>query len=680
MPPSVPTPDLTSDAANPLLQPLGVPAYDRIEPGHVLPAIEWLVAAADAALEQAVDDAVAPDYDKLSCSLDVPIERLGRAWSAVTHLNEVADSPALRAAYNRMLPRVTDFLTRLGADERLYRKYRGVAATTHGDARRRALQNTLRDFVLGGAELQGAARGRFAQIQARAAELRQRFAENALDANDAFSLTVGPEEMAGVPDDVLAATRVEGGHRLTLQEPCYFPTMQTAHSRALRERLYRAYITRASEFGEPRFDNSAVMRELIELRQEEAELLGYASFAELSLVPKMADSPARVRHFLDELVGHARPFAELELADLRDFAARELALTDLQPWDMAFAAEKLKQSRHAFSSNELRAYFPEAQVIGGLFQIVQTMFEVQIQAEPAPVWHDSVRHYSVKRAGTAIGHFYLDLYARPGKRSGAWMDDAQQRWRRPDHGALQLPVALLVCNFAAPTLQDGRWVPCLLSHDDLTTLFHEFGHGLHHLLTLVEDLPVSGINGVEWDAVELPSQFMENFCWEWPVLQRLSAHAVTGEALPRALFDKLHGAKNFHSGLRMLRQLEYSLFDLRIHSEAGAAARLDRIAAAVHAQVAVLPAAPFNRFAHSFSHIFDGAYGAGFYSYAWAEVLSADVWSAFEEAGVFDPETGRRYRQSILEVGGSRSAMDNFMAFRGREPRIDALLRHQGMV
>ncbi len=670
----------TSGESNPLLQPLGVPAYDRIRARHVAPAMEVLLAKADVALEQAVGDAVPADYDAVSHALDVPIERLSRAWSAVTHLSEVADTPALRAAYNEMLPRVTDFHTRLGSDERLYRKYRQIATAHHSDSRRRGLQHTLRDFVLGGAELQGTARQRFAQIQARAAELRQRYAENVLDATDRFSHVASRAEMAGVPDDVRDATRVDGGYRLTLHEPCYFPVMQYARERGLRERLYRAFVTRASELGPPELDNSTLMRELVALRDEEARLLGYANFAELSLVPKMAESPTRVLHFLGDLVRHARPFAERELAELRSFSSAELGLPDLQPWDVAFAAEQLKQSRHAFSGAELRAYFTEPRVLEGLFHIAQTLFEIEVSPEDAPVWHPSVRHFTVKRGGVPIGHFYLDLHSRPGKRSGAWMDDAQQRWRRPDHGALQLPVAMLVCNFAPPALQGGKLRPSLLSHDDLITLFHEFGHGLHHLLTQVDDLAVSGISGVEWDAVELPSQFMENFCWEWEVLLRLSAHVDTGAQLPRSLFDKLIAARNFHSGLRMLRQMEYALFDLRIHLQADAAERLAQIAAEVHEQVALMPAASFNRFAHSFSHIFDGAYSAGFYSYSWAEVLSADAWSAFEEAGVFDPETGRRYRQTILEVGGGRSAMDNFLAFRGREPRIDALLRHQGMV
>ena len=429
----------------------------------------------------------------------------------------------------------------------------------------------------------------------------------------------------------------------------------------------------------PALDNSALMRELLALRQEQARLLGHPSYAELSLVPKMAESATQVHDFLADLAQRARPFAESELAELREFAARELSLGELKPWDMAYAAECMKQSRYAFSSTELRQYFTEPRVLQGLFGITETLFDIQIEPDQAPVWHEDVRYYSLKRAGQTIGHVYLDLHARPGKQAGAWMDNAQQRWRRPDGQGTQLPVALLVCNFAPPVQQGGRVRPALLSHDELITLFHEFGHGLHHLLTQVDELSLSGLSGVEWDAVELPSQFMENFCWEWEVLQRLSAHVDSGEALPRALFDKLIAAKNFHSGLRMLRHMEFALFDLRIHREHDAAHRLLQVANEVREQVALAPNADFNRFAHSFSHIFDGGYAAGYYSYSWAEVLSADVWSAFEEAGVFDPETGRRYRQSILEVGGSRAAIDNFKAFRGREPSIDALLRHQGM-
>jgi oligopeptidase A len=667
--------------ANPLLQALGLPAYDRVEAQHVAPAMDVLLADADAALARAASAEGPADYAGLALLLDVPVERLGRAWGAVTHLSEVRNTPQLRQAHHDALPRITDFYTRLGAEPALYAKYRQIAAEDAAltPAQQQALQHTLREFVLGGAELQGAARERFAQIQERAAELQQRYGENVLDATDGFDYLASEPEMAGVPQDVKLATRAAGGYRLTLHDPCYHPVMAHAQDRALRERLYRAHVTRASELGDPALDNSALMRELLALRQEQARLLGHPSYAELSLVPKMAESATQVHDFLADLAQRARPFAESELAELREFAARELSLHELKPWDMAYAAERMKQSRYAFSSTELRQYFTEPRVLQGLFGIAETLFDIQIEPDQAPVWHEDVHYYSLKRAGQTIGHVYLDLHARPGKQAGAWMDNAQQRWRRPDGQGTQLPVALLVCNFAPPVQQDGRLRPALLSHDELITLFHEFGHGLHHLLTQVDELSLSGLSGVEWDAVELPSQFMENFCWEWDVLQRLSAHVDSGEPLPRALFDKLIAAKNFHSGLRMLRHMEFALFDLRIHREHDAAHRLLQVANEVREQVALAPSADFNRFAHSFSHIFDGGYAAGYYSYSWAEVLSADVWSAFEEAGVFDPETGRRYRQSILEVGGSRAAIDNFKAFRGREPSIDALLRHQGM-
>ena len=668
------------EADNPLLQPLGLPAFDRVKAEHVQPAMTQLLAAADAALAHA--EGCAPADASLLPQLDVPVERLGRAWGAVTHLSQVADTPALRQAFHQMLPTVTGFYTRLASSRPLYAKVKQIIASAEAlsPARRRALQHIEREFVLGGAELQGAARERFAQIQARTAELRQRYGEHVLDATDGFEWVVDAARLDGVPPEVLAATHIGASrHRLTLHEPCYEPVMAHAHDRALRATLYRAHITRASELGDPALDNTPLMRELLALRQEQARLLGHPSYAELSLVPKMAESAVQVHDFLAGLAQRARPHAQAELAELREFAARELGLAELQPWDMAYAAERLKRLRYQFASDELRRWFTEPRVLQGLFGLAEKLFEIEIRPDQAPVWHDSVRCYSVGRAGQPVGHFYLDLHARPGKHAGAWMDNAQQRWRRPDGQGLQLPVAILVCNFAPPLHQVGRLQPALLSHDDLLTLFHEFGHGLHHLLTQVDELSLSGIAGVEWDAVELPSQFMENFCWEWPVLEQLSAHVDNGEPLPRPLFDKLLAARNFHSGLRMLRHMEYALFDLRIHREQDAAGRLLQVANEVRDMVALAPAADFNRFAHSFSHIFDGEYAAGYYSYSWAEVLSADAWSAFEEAGVLDPATGRRWRQTILEVGGSRAAIDSFKAFRGREPSIDALLRHQGM-
>jgi oligopeptidase A len=669
---------------NPLLQFEGLPAFDRIRPEHVTPAIGQLLDEAQAALERAVGPEVAADYGAMSAVLDVATERLGRAWGAVSHLNSVADTPALREAFNQNLPKVTAFYTQLGADERLYAKYKAIsaspAAAQLSTPRKKALANALRDFVLSGAELQGQAKLRYAEIQERLAELGQKFSEHVLDATDSFVHWVDGEALAGVPDEVLQATReaarAEGreGHKLTLHRPVYGPVMQYASDRGLREVLYRAYVTRASELGPAERDNGPLMRELLALRQESAALLGHPSYADVSLVPKMARTPAEVRAFLQDLAQRAKPYAKRDIEALRSFAAAELGLAPLEAWDIAFASEKMRQARYAFSDQEVKRYFTEPKVLAGLFEIVQTIFEVQIKPDQAPVWHDSVRFYRVERDGELLAQFYLDAYARPGKQPGAWMGDARERWARPD-GSLQTPVATLQCNYAPPVGSQ----PSLLTHDDVITLFHEFGHGLHLMLTRIDELGVSGLQGVEWDAIELPSQFMENFCWEQQVLQRLSAHVDTGEPLPRALFDKMLAAKNFQSGLDTVRQLEFGLFDLRIHGETDAGHRLQQVLDEVRDEVAVLRPPPFNRFAHSFSHIFGGGYAAGYYSYKWAEVLSADAWSAFEEAGALSVATGRRLREQVLEAGGSRSAMENFVAFRGREPRIDALLRHQGM-
>ena len=674
---------------NPLLDTAGLPQFANILPEHITPAMADLLAAADAALNQATSDAVAADYDALSAVLDVATERLGQAWGAVGHLNAVADTPALRAAYTENLPKVTEFHTRMGSDERLFAKYKAVKAGSGAArlsvARTKALDNALRDFVLSGAELQGAAKQRFAELQETQAKLAQTFSEHVLDATDCFAHFATELELAGVPDDVKQAARTaaqndgKDGYKITLHFPSYFPVMQYGRNRALREILYRAYVTRASELGDTAHDNSLLMRRLLELRQEEARLLGYGSFAEVSLVPKMAASPRQVSEFLLDLSHRARAGAEKDLAELREFARTELNLADLQAWDMAFVSERLKEQRYAFSDQEVKQYFTEPKVLEGLFRIIETLFEVSIRPDQAQVWHPSVRFFRIERGGNLVGQFYLDPYARPGKRPGAWMDDVRSRWARPE-GRLQTPVAHLVCNFAAPI--DGK--PALLTHDDVTTLFHEFGHGLHHMLTQVDDLGVSGIAGVEWDAVELPSQFMENFCWEWDVLKHLSSHVETGEALPLVLFDRLLAAKNFQSGLATLRQVEFALVDMRLHSSPGSEADIQSVADTVRNEVAVVLPPAFNRFLHSFSHIFAGGYSAGYYSYKWAEVLSADAWSAFEESAqegsVLNVETGRRYRQNVLEAGGSRSALDSFKAFRGREPRIDALLRHQGLI
>ncbi|MEJ7137466.1 M3 family metallopeptidase [Amphibiibacter pelophylacis] len=677
----------TADS-NALLAMNDLPVFDRFDPALVGPALEVLLAEARTALEAVVAEDSPADFDVLDRTLSTRTERLSRVWGMVSHLNSVADTPPLREAYKTHLPVLTEFWTALGSDERLFHKYRAVKAAQGeqlSPQRQTLLAHWLRGFVLGGAELQGEARLRYAAIQERLAELSQQFSEHVLDATDRYTLEVPASRLDGVPPDVLDATRIEGSdasgearHRLTLHMPVYLPLMQYANDRDLRATLYRAYCTRASEAGESALDNSAIMVELIQLRQEEAALLGYPGYADVSLVPKMAESPDQVDAFLVDMAAKARPWAERDLQELRDFAREHLGLATVEAWDTAWASERLKEHRYAFSDQEVKAYFTEPTVLQGLFGIIESLFDVRITPAQAPVWHEGVQFFCLERAGQAIAHFYLDPYARPGKRPGAWMDDARGRWKRPDTGAVQTPVAYLVCNYAPP--QGGR--PALLTHDDVITLFHEFGHGLHHMLTQVDELGIAGISGVEWDAVELPSQFMENFCWEWSVLQRLTCHIDTGEPLPRALFDKMIAAKNFQSGLQTLRQIEFSLFDLRIHRAGFAPQSVDDIHTElerVRDQVSVVRPPAFNRFAHTFSHIFAGGYSAGYYSYKWAEVLSADAWSAFEEAGIMDATTGQRYLKEILERGASRSALDNFRAFRGRDPQPDALLRHQGM-
>ena len=682
--------------SNALLDLSDLPPFDRITPQDVAPAMDVLLERANAALETVTAPDFPARWGDIAKVLDVATERLGTAWGCISHLNSVADTPELRAAYNAALPRVTEFWTRLGADERLYAKYKAIDPTTLTPEQRQAHSNAIRNFVLSGAELTGAAKERFAQIQERQAELSQKFSENALDATDAFAYYATADELRGVPDDVrqaaLAAAQAEGktGYKLTLKMPCYMPVMQFAERSDLREKLYRAYVTRASDQAEGdarKFDNTPLISEILALRREEAQLLGYANFGEVSVVPKMAQSPQQVIDFLRDLARRARPYAEKDVADLRAFAAEHLGLSDPQAWDWPYISEKLKEARYAFSEQEVKKYFTAPKVLAGLFKIIETLFEVSIRRDTAPVWHPAVEFYRIERAhpegshkGTElVGQFYLDQPARAGKRGGAWMDDVRTRWLRPDTGVLQTPVAHLVCNFASGV--DGK--PPLLTHDDVITLFHEFGHGLHHMLTQVNERDVSGIGGVEWDAVELPSQFMENFCWEWDVLKHMTAHVDTGEPLPRALFDKMIAAKNFQSGMQTLRQIEFSLFDMLLHTEHDPAQDILPLLDTVRREVAVLQPPAFSRTPHTFSHIFAGGYAAGYYSYKWAEVLSADAYAAFEETagqdGLPSIETGRRYRQAILEVGGSRPAMESFKAFRGREPSLDALLRHQGM-
>ena len=558
--------------SNPLLDFSDLHRFDQIRPEHVQPAIDQLLQASEAALETVTSQDFPADWMAISRVLDVATEQLGRAWGAVSHLNSVADTPALRAAYNDALPRITEFWTRLGSDERLYAKYKAIDAAALNAEQQRAHQNALRNFVLGGAELSGPAKARYAQIQERQAELSQKFSENALDATDAFAYYATEAEVEGLPEDVRQSTRAAAlqdgrdGYKLTLKMPCYLPVMQFAHSSALRHTLYRAYATRASDQAPSdasRFDNSALIQEILALRQEEARLLGYVNFGQVSVVPKMAESPEEVIRFLRDLARKARPYAEQDVADLRAFAAEHLAIQDPQPWDWPYISERLKEARYAFSEQEVKCYFTAPRVLDGLFKIVETLFEVAIRPDSAPVWHPSVAFYRIERDGQLVGQFYLDPPSRTGKRGGAWMDDVRARWLRPDTGQLQTPVAHLVCNFAEGV--DGK--PALLTHDDVITLFHEFGHGLHHLLSQVNERDVSGISGVEWDAVELPSQFMENFCWEWDVLRHMTAHVDTGEPLPRALFDKMLAAKNFQSGMQTLRQIEFALFDMLLHTQ-----------------------------------------------------------------------------------------------------------------
>jgi len=672
---------------NPLLTTAPLPLFDQIKPEHVSAAMDELLARAEAALSEVTQADFPANWTDISRVLDVATENLSRAWGAVSHLNSVADTAELRAAYNAALPRVTEFWTRLGADERLYAKYKTIDISSLNTEQRQAHKNAVRNFVLSGAELQGQDRVRFAEIQERQAELSQKFSENALDATEAFAYYAQLADLDGVPQDVIdaalsqALAESQSGYKLTLKMPSYLPVMQFARSSALRETLYRAYNTRASDQSNQehsQFDNSVIMAEILALRHEESRLLGYQNFGEVSVVAKMADSPEQVISFLRDLARRVRPYAEKDVADLRAFAAEHLSLSNPQPWDYAYIGEKLKEARYAFSEQEVKQYFTAPKVLEGLFKIVETLFDVHLAKDTAPVWKPEVLFYRIERAGQLIGQFYLDQPARTGKRGGAWMDDVRARWLRPDTGKLQTPVAHLVCNFAEGVA--GK--PALLTHDDVTTLFHEFGHGLHHMLTQVNERDVSGISGVEWDAVELPSQFMENFCWEWDVLKHMTAHVDTGEPLPRALFDKMTAAKNFQSGMQTLRQVEFSLFDMLLHTQGDDSKNVMALLADVRAEVAVIQAPPYSRPAHTFSHIFSGGYAAGYYSYKWAEVLSADAYAAFEESAsgaAANVETGRKYREAILEAGGSRPAMESFKAFRGREPSIDALMRHQGM-
>ena len=685
----------TTPATSPLLELSGLPRFDTILPAHVEPAVRSLLDALHSTIERLQDDPTPPTWANFVEPIENESERVGRAWGVAAHMHSVMDTPEWREAYNTMLPEVTRFYAELGQNLKLFEKYKairnGAEFATLSPARQRIIDNELRGFRLSGAELSDEQKPRFQAIQEELASLGAKFSENVLDATNAFAHVVTDQaELAGLPDDVIAAARESAakagveGWKFGLKMPSYLPVMQYADSRSLRETFYRAYSTRAAEidngFSKPEWDNGPLIGKLLALRTEEAKMLGYNNYAEVSLVPKMADSTDQVLGFLRELAVKAKPFAEKDLAELQAFAKDELGLDTLQPWDVTYVSEKLRVARYAFSEQEVKEYLPEHKVLQGLFGVVEKLYQINIKPDSGPVWHPDVRFFRIERDGELIGQFYLDLYARDTKKGGAWMDSAITRRRIPD--GIETPVAYLVCNFPGPV--GGK--PATFSHDDAITLFHEAGHGLHHLLTRIDDLAVSGIHGVEWDAVELPSQFMENFCWEWDVVREMTAHAETGEPLPKELFDKMLAAKNFQSGMGTVRQLEFSLFDLLLHMDFDPARQsyMDLLAE-VRKEVAVLVPPAWHRFPNSFSHIFAGGYSAGYYSYKWAEVLSADAFAAFEEAAgpagsVLHAETGERFWNEILAVGGSRPALESFKAFRGREPQVDALLRHSGMV
>ncbi len=661
------------------------PRFDQIKTEDIKPALQTAIAEAReqiAAIKAQTHTDWANTVEKLT---DIT-ERVGRIWSVVSHLNSVVDTPELRAVYNELMPEITIFFTEIGQDIELYNRFKIIKNSAEFDtlspAQQTKLNHDLRDFVLSGAELPPEQQAELAQLQTEGAQLGAKFAQNIQDATDAFGIYFDDTApLAGIPEDSIAmfaaAAQSEGktGYKIGLQIPHYLAVIQYADNRELREQIYRAYVTRASELSdEGKFDNTANVEQTLANALKTAKLLGFKTYAELSLATKMADTPEQVLNFLHDLARRAKPFAEKDFAEIKAFARESLNIEDPQSWDLSYAAEKLRQAKYAFSETEVKKYFPISKVLAGLFAQIKKLYGIELAEKTVPVWHKDVRYFELKQDGQTIGGVYMDLYAREGKRGGAWMDGYKSRRRFAD-GTLQLPTAYLVCNFTPPVGdKEAR-----LSHDEIITLFHETGHGLHHLLTQVDEVGVSGINGVEWDAVELPSQFMENFVWEYDVLAQMSSHEETGAVLPKELFDKMHAAKNFQRGMFLVRQMEFALFDMEIYhqEDEGRLKEWPQILDKVRQEVAVTQPPAYNRFALSFSHIFAGGYSAGYYSYAWAEVLSADAYAAFEESDDV-AETGRRFWKEILAVGGSRSAAESFKAFRGREPSLDALLRHSG--
>ncbi|PYC29403.1 oligopeptidase A [Aquipseudomonas alcaligenes] len=675
-------------AANPLLQDFDLPPYSQIKPEHVEPAIDSILADSRVAIAELLKTQQAsPSWDGLVLALDELNARLGRAWGPVSHLNAVCNNAELRAAYEACLPKLSEYWTEMGQNKPLFEAYdalaKSPAAAGFDVAQKTILDHALRDFRLSGIDLPAEQQKRYGEIQMKLSELASRFSNQLLDATQAWTKHITDEAaLAGLTDSAkaqmaqAAQAKELDGWLITLEFPSYYAVMTYADDRALREEVYTAYCTRASDQGPNagQHDNGPVMAEILDLRQELARLLGFAHYSELSLASKMAESTDQVLHFLRDLAVRSKPFAEQDLAELKVFAA-EQGVADLASWDVGYFSEKLRQQRYSISQEEVRAWFPIDKVLTGLFAIVQKLYGIEInELKDFDTWHPDVRLFEIRENGQHVGRFFFDLYARANKRGGAWMDGARDKRRAAD-GSLVSPVANLVCNFTPAV--GGK--PALLTHDEVTTLFHEFGHGLHHLLTRVEHAGASGINGVAWDAVELPSQFMENWCWEPEGLALISGHYETGEALPQALLDKMLAAKNFQSGLMMVRQLEFSLFDFELHASHGDGRSVLQVLEGIRDEVAVVRPPAFNRFANSFAHIFAGGYAAGYYSYKWAEVLSADAFSKFEEEGVLNPATGRAFREAILARGGSQEPMVLFVDFRGREPSIDALLRHLGL-
>lgn len=674
---------------NPLLERNTLPPFDTLKAEHVEDAISELLEHNQQEIERLIE-ATRDDtrWDNFAAPLEALGDRLSQAWSPVSHLNSTMNSPKLREAYQACLAKLSAYSTWVGQNSDLAAAYQRLADSDEfaslDEAQQKAITNSLRDFRLAGVDLPQDKKQRYGEIQARLSELSNTFSNHVLDATQAWHKDVEEEALAGVPESGLAALKANAeakgleGYRITLDFPSFFPVLSYADNRELREEVYTAFVTRASEKGPNAgdFDNGPVIEEILALRQELARLIGFDDYASLSLATKMADSPVQVISFLEDLATRAVPQAREEFNELAAYATESLGIDDLQPWDVGYASEKLRESRYAINQEQLRPYFPAPQAIDGLFEVVNRLYGITFQQREVPVWHDDVSYYEVIENDTPIAGFYLDLYAREGKRGGAWMDECRVRRRRED-GSLQLPVAYLTCNFTRPV--GGR--PALLTHDEVVTLFHEFGHGLHHMLTRQEVAEVSGINGVAWDAVELPSQFMENFCYEREGLDLIARHVDTGERLPDDMLERLQAARNFQAAMTMVRQLEFSLFDFRLHHELDtpSAGDVQTLLDEVRSKVAVVPAVEFNRFQNGFSHIFAGGYAAGYYSYKWAEVLSADAFSAFEESAVFDTATGQRFREEVLAKGGSRDAAELFRAFRGRDPQVDALLRHSGI-